>query len=192
MNQYQKQHLLGYLGYYTGTVDGIWGPMSRKAAAQFQKDWKLKQDNTFGEESQRRIREIIASGEKPEPGDFWEEIRYFTRQEFRCTCKGRGCGGFPAEPSERLVRNAEMARIHFGKAAVVSSGVRCPLRNGELPGSASNSLHLRGKAMDFAVRGIGSAALLDYVRTLPQVHEAYAIDENYVHMGVEKIEGGSV
>ena len=94
--------------------------------------------------------------------------------------------GFPAEPAEQLVSNAEASRIHFGAAADVSSGVRCRLRNGELPGSVANSLHLRGKAMDFRVRGISARTLCDYVKTLPRVDEAYAIDDQFVHMGVEK------
>ena len=119
-------------------------------------------------------------------GDFWEEIEFFSREEFRCTCGGRGCDGFPAEPRERLVRNAEKARKHFGKAAIVSSGVRCRLRNGELPGSAANSLHLSGRAMDFCVSGVSSGRLLEYVKGLPEVEEAYAIDGSFVHMGVEK------
>ena len=182
----QKQHLLGYLGYYTGAVDGIWGNGSRQAVTEFQKDNGLKADGIFGEETEKRILGVICSGEKPDAADFWEEIRYFRREEFRCTCGGRGCDGFPAEPRERLVRNAETVRSHFGKAVIVSSGVRCPLRNSELPGSAENSLHLSGRAMDFAVSGVGAQTVLAYVRTLPQVHEAYAIDESYVHMGVQK------
>ena len=40
--------------------------------------------------------------------------------------------------------------------------------------------------MDFAVPGISAKTLLAYVRTLPEVDEAYAIDGSYVHMGVEK------
>lgn len=119
-------------------------------------------------------------------GTFWDECPNFTRAEFKCTCGGRGCNGFPAEPRERLVRNAQTARSHFGRAANVSSGVRCKLRNSELPGSAANSLHLTGRAMDFCVEGVSAAKLLAFVKTLPEVHEAYAIDGSYVHMGVEK------
>lgn len=185
MTDRQKQHLLGYLGYYTAEVDGIWGPMSEKAAKDFQADAQLEEDKNFGEASQKKILAIISGEEQlEEPENFWQEIRYFRREEFRCTCRGRGCDGFPTEPAERLVRNAEAARIHFGKAAIVSSGVRCRLRNAELPGSAANSLHLRGYAMDFAVIGVSATKLLAFVQTLPGVAEAYAIDGSYVHMGV--------
>lgn len=185
----QKQHLLGYLGYYGGAVDGIWGPASRQAARAFQREQGLAEDDSFGQESQTRIIQVIAGGAGEKAADFWEEIRYFDREEFRCTCGGRGCDGFPAEPRERLVRNAEKIRQHFGRPVLVSSGVRCSLRNGELPGSAANSLHMRGKAMDFCVTGIQAEAVMAYAKQLPQVQEAYAIDASYVHMGVEKYEG---
>lgn len=181
----QKQHLLAYLGYYTAAVDGIWGPRSRQATLDFQQDQELAGDEDFGRESQVRIRKVIGE----ETADLWQGIRFFTREEFRCTCGGRGCSGFPAEPVQQLVVNAEQVRRHFGRPARVSSGVRCALRNDELPGSAKNSLHLKGRAMDFAVDGTAAEELLTYVRTLPGIREAYAIDGNYVHMGVE--EGGS-
>lgn len=188
MTAKQKQHLLAYLGCYTGQVDGIWGSLSRQATQRFQDEFMEQTDGIFGPETEKRILAVIASGEAPKETetDFWEEITYFHREEFRCTCGGRGCSGFPAEPRERLVRNAQAARVHFGAIADVSSGVRCSLRNAELPGSAVNSLHMRGKAMDFRVRGVSAQQLLAYIRTLPEVDEAYAIDSQYVHMGVEK------
>ena len=64
--------------------------------------------------------------------------------------------------------------------------MRCQLRNSELPGSAANSLHMRGKAADFAVLGVHSSVVLAYIKTLPNVDEAYAIDDSFVHMGVLK------
>ena len=184
----QKQHLLAFLGFYTGIADGIWGRQSQRATEAFQTAYMENTDGIFGQATEKRIREVIASGEEPaaEHEDFWQEIRYFAREEFRCTCGGRGCTGFPAEPTERLIRNAEAARIHFGKIADVSSGVRCSLRNSELPGSAANSLHLRGKAMDFRIRGISADTLCAFVKQLPDVDDAYAIDSQFVHMGVEK------
>lgn len=182
----QKQHLLAFLGFYTSNVDGIWGPQSQAATEAFQSRFMDTADGMFGPATEARIREVITSGEEAVTEDFWGEIQYFTREEFRCTCGGRGCSGFPAEPVERLVRNAEAARIHFGAIADVSSGVRCRLRNSELPGSAANSLHMRGKAMDFRIRGVSAETLCAYVRTLPDVDKAYAIDSQFVHMGVGK------
>ena len=39
MTIHQKQHLLAYLGYYLGEVDGIWGPRSERGATDFQEDF---------------------------------------------------------------------------------------------------------------------------------------------------------
>ena len=187
MTNMQKQHLLAYLGFYTAAVDGIWGPQSQKATQAFQNAYMDTPDGLFGPDTEVRILEVIAANEKPKRTEnFWDEIRFFSREEFRCTCGGRGCNGFPAEPAEQLIRNAESARVYFGTVADVSSGVRCSLRNSELPGSAANSLHLRGKAMDFRIRGVSAETLCGYVKTLPNVDEAYAIDGQFVHMGVEK------
>ena len=36
MTDRQKQHLLAYLGYYTGQIDGQWGTMSTAACRAFQ------------------------------------------------------------------------------------------------------------------------------------------------------------
>lgn len=189
----QRQCLLTYLGYDTGGVDGIWGTKSITATEAFQNDHGLGPDGIFGPATERKILEVIASGAQPiqqpqstpETGngeDWWKDIRYFKREEFRCPCPR--CGGFPVEPEEKLVKLADQVRGHFGVPATVSSGVRCQAHNDELPGSAKNSYHVRGKAMDFSVRGKTSQQVLAYVRTLP-VHYAYAIDGSYVHMDVQ-------
>ena len=189
MTRKQKQALLSYLGAYDGPLDGIWGDKSRKATIDFQRAYMDSVDGIFGEATEKRILEVVVSGEEPRksvnvdtaPG-FWKDIRYFTRAEFRCPC-GK-CGGFPVEPEEKLVRLADQVREHFGAPAIVSSGVRCQAHNDELPGSAKNSYHVRGKAADFCVRGVSGATLLAYVRQLPGVNYAYQIDDSFVHMDV--------
>lgn len=188
----QKQCLLAYLGYYTGSVDGIWGNQSRAATESFQRDHQLSVDGTFGEATAQRAREVIASGEEPvklsqQPqsgsgADWWKEIRYFTREEFRCPCSR--CGGFPVEPEESIVRLADRVRGHFGAPATVSSGVRCVEHNREVGGVAA-SRHLRGKAMDFTVSGVAGSTVLAYVQSMGGVRYAYAIDSSFVHMDVE-------
>ena len=183
MTNRQKQNLLQYLGYYTGVPDGIWGNLSKQAAERFQRDYGLEVDGMLEEDAQRRILEVITDREQPAKigmADWWKDIRYFTRGEFACKC-GR-CGGFPAEPEEGLVRLADQVRGHFGKSAIVSSGVRCPSHNVRV-GGVAGSYHLKGKAMDFRVTGQTAAQVLAYVRTLP-IHYAYAIDDSYVHMDV--------
>ena len=187
MTRKQKQALLSYLGAYDGPLDGIWGDKSRQATINFQRAYMDSVDGIFGEATEKRILEVVASGEKPRVqiaavSDWWQAVKYFSRSEFRCPC-GR-CGGFPVEPEERLVRLADMVRQHFDAPATVSSGVRCQAHNDELPGSVKNSYHLRGKAMDFCVRGVSGATLLAYVRQLPGVHYAYQIDDSFVHMDV--------
>lgn len=182
MTSEQKQCLLRYLGYYTGDIDGIWGQKSRRATLDFQRSYMDNASGAFDSASEARILEVIAAGESPRtPSAFWTEIRHFQRAEFRCPC-GR-CGGFPAEPSEALVRLADKVREHFGAPATVSSGVRCQAHNDELSGSVPNSYHLRGKAMDFCVRGVPGAELLAYVKTL-SIHYAYQINESFIHMDV--------
>lgn len=192
MTHKQRQNLLQFLGYYVGAVDNLWGTMSRIAMEAFQRDQGLPVTGRGDNSTDAALLAAVAAWKSgkdinvPGTGDWWDEIEFFNRSEFKCTCGGRGCNGYPAEPRERLIRNAEAVRKHFGKPAIVSSGVRCQLRNSELPGSASNSLHLSGRAMDFGIPGVSAAQLEAYVKTLPEVHECYKIDESYVHMGVQK------
>lgn len=196
MTNKQKQCLLAYLDYYTGDIDGLWGDQSRNATEVFQRAYQLTVDGVFGDATAQRIREVIASGEQPQQaegavaedssatGTFWDDIKYFSRNESGIACPCGRCGGFPVEPSEKLMRLADKVREHFNAPMTPSSTVRCQAHNDELPGSVPNSYHVKGKAMDFSVRGFAASSVLPYVRSLG-VHYAYAIDSNYVHMDVE-------
>ena len=204
MTAKQKQHLLAFLGYYTGTVDGIWGKQSQDATARFQKDFGLTADGAFGDATDERIRKAIGSYDDlildvpanrtaPEEsgavaetvtGDFWDEIEFFKREEFRCQCGGKYCNGFPAEPQEKLIRVADKIRKALGAAATVSSGVRCQTHNANV-GGVSNSRHLTGKAMDFCVAGKSASQLLAEVNKHPEIRYAYDIDGTFVHMDIE-------
>lgn len=177
MTAYQKQCLLAYLGYDCGGIDGIWGELSGAATAEFQRNAGLEADGVFGPATEEKILSAICG-----QGLWWREIRHFRRQEFACRCGA--CGGFPAEPEEKLVRTAEGVREHFGAPALVSSGVRCPVHNMAV-GGVANSRHLSGKAMDFCITGRSAREVLDYVNQQSGIRYAYAINQNYIHMDVE-------
>ena len=132
--------------------------MSRAATRAFQRDYGLTADGIFGVGTEARIREVVASGETPrhtqdvpEAGgaDWWKDIRYFKRAEFRCPC-GR-CGGFPVEPQESIARTVDEIRYRLGIPISIvdggGSGVRCAAHNAEV-GGVSDSQHLYGLAAD--------------------------------------------
>lgn len=194
MNIRQIQNLLDYLGYAPGPIDGVNGPNTRDAVTAFQRAEGLAVDGIAGANTQGKLLEAVAAGRVYKPqettskppgktGTFWDEIRYFTREEFRCQCGGKYCNGFPAEPQELLLRQADTLRKTVGPMRL-SSGLRCKTHNAEV-GGVSNSRHLSGKAMDFCVTGKTSAQLLAEIKKLPKIRYAYAINANYVHMDIE-------
>ncbi len=182
MDTKQIQYLLAYLGY-EAEPDGKYGPKTTQAVREFQEEYGgLEVDGKAGNLTQAALRKAVGEGWQRPQKDFWADIQYFTREEFRCPC-GR-CGGFPVEPEEKLVRIADRVRVHFGNRAPVSSGVRCQEHNDALKGSVPNSRHVRGKAMDFCVEGFSAGMVLDYVRHQKGIRYAYAIDKSYVHMDI--------
>ena len=189
----QRQHLLAYLGYYVGNVDGAWGTLSKTACKAFQKDFGLDADGYGGTNTDKALTHAVAYG-MPEKkveettatttkGDFWADIKHFDRKEFKCKCGNIHCNGYPAEPEEKLVRVADRVREHFGSYATVSSGLRCTKHNANV-GGVSNSRHLTGKAMDFCIKGKTAAQVLEYVQKQTEIRYAYAIDSQNVHMDI--------
>ena len=194
MDTRQIQALLVYLGYDPGEVDGLPGKNTRRAVLAFQAQEGLAQDGSPGPLTQAALLESVANGRfraedarTPEEttGTFWDEIRYFKREEKGIACPCGRCGGFPVGPTERLMRLAGRVREAAGAPMCPSSTVRCQAHNDELSGSVPNSRHLSGKAMDFCIRGWGADRTLALVRQQPEVRYAYAIDNRYVHMDVE-------
>lgn len=166
MTAKQKQCLLTFLGYYTGGVDGLWGEKSRQATEAFQRDYGLEPDGVCGPMTQKMLIGAIAgtavklerptepeaaAGDKTHTGTFWDDIQYFTREEFRCQCNGKNCNGFPVEPQEEMVRTVDEIRRRLGiPISIVTaggSGVRCKKHNAEV-GGVANSEHLYGRAAD--------------------------------------------
>lgn len=195
----QTQHLLAYLGYDPGEIDGINGKNTIAAVRAFQKAEGLTPDGIAGQQTQARLLEAVfhgrvyvppdASGgaghkQEDKTGTFWDEIRYFSRSDPYIGCSCGKCGGFPVEPSETLMRLADKVREKAGRPMVPTSTVRCKAHNAAV-GGVWNSRHLNGTAMDFYIRGWSAAQTLAAVQQQKNVRYAYAIDGTCVHMDVE-------
>ena len=203
----QKQALLAYLGYDTGGVDGVWGDKSRQATAKFQRDFGgISVDGICGEQTEKALKHAVAYGidKKPDStdctdvqnnstenstdnnaGTFWDEIRYFIREEFACKCGGRYCNGYPAEMQEAVVKIADAAREHFGRPALVISGLRCKQWNAH-EGGVSNSQHMYGEAIDLRIDGVPAETLRQFVSAQPGHRWSYCINSTNVHFDINK------
>ena len=177
MTIYQKQCLLGYLGYDPGPVDGQDGPRTQAARKRFREDYGVEDD---------RLPEAVAGMlEKQKTGTFWDEIKWFTREEFRCKCGGRYCNGYPAQMQETVVRIADAAREHFGSPGHVVSGLRCEAWNAH-EGGVSNSQHMYGEACDLRIDGVDAETLRQFVAAQPGHRYSYCINGTNVHFDMEK------
>ena len=200
MTIYEQQELLDLLGYNPSGnqppkirrtfVDGIDGPITRKALDSFRQDYGCGEDGLVGALAGTVVKldrptfdDLVEDTISSE--DFWDDIEFVPRHEWRCPC-GR-CGGFPAEPQEGIVRFIDELRKHFGKPVTISSGVRCKAHNAELPGSVSNSRHLTGKAVDFCVQGMSATSVKVYCDKFVKsgvLRYCYCIDGNFVHADI--------
>ena len=166
MTAKQKQHLLAYLGYYVGAIDGKFGQLSRLATKAFQNDFGIEDDGVCGTETEKALKHAVAYGmpvKEAENDNWWDDIKYFERREFKCKC-GK-CGGFPVEPSEKLVKLLDQIREHFNAPVSITSGVRCKTHNTNV-GGASSSQHLKGTAADIKVKGVSPEKVAAYAETL--------------------------
>ena len=190
----QKQNLLAYLGYYVGDIDGDWGTLSKTATKAFQQDHDLEPDGVFGDATAKAAKAAVATDrfkvEKPVSdtnveitGTFWDHIRYWSREEFRCKCRGKHCNGFPAEPDQTLVELVDDLRHKAGRPGHPSSGLRCDTWN-VMKGGVGNSKHKTGKALDFFIEGLSGNQLLAMAQADPRTNYAYVIEGQYVHVDV--------
>ena len=189
----QVQLLLTYLGYDPGAIDGADGPKTRAAVKAFQAAEGMESDGMAGQQTQARLREAVFQGRTktgegpaaapPGTGTWWDGIRYFSREEPYIGCSCGRCGGFPVEPSEKLMRLADSVRAAAGRPMVPTSTVRCRVHN-KAVGGVENSRHLLGKAMDFSIPGWSADRTLALVRQQKAARYAYAIDGTHVHMDI--------
>lgn len=194
----QVQHLLSYLGYYVGEVDGIWGQMTTVAAKAFQQSFGgIADTGSPSLETEKALRHAVAydmfknADATDDPDEvWWEGIQYFKKSEFACKCgqyHAAYCDGYPHKIQPLLVQIAERAREHFGQPIDIISGLRCDRHNLD-SGGVYNSQHKFGEAADVRVRGVNQKTVLDWFLSQPDVRYAYPIEgsEN-VHFDIQPV-----
>ena len=197
MTTKQRQHLLAYLGYYVGNVDGEWGTLSKTACTAFQKDFGgINVDGFGGTETDKALCHSVAYGmpakkidksdKENYTGTFWDEIEYFTPDEFKCKCGGKYCKGYPHEPDERMVRTVNQLRKNLGVPITIVSGLRCKTWNA-IQGGVSNSQHMYGEAADIYAKGVSQSRVEAELDKIGGVRYHYAIKgSSNVHFDVPK------
>lgn len=165
MKLYQEAHLLPA----TGRVDDA--------------TWELLMLETPRQEAPEEPVPELDTGNQT--GTFWDGIRYFKREEFRCKCGGRYCNGFPAEPKRQLVELLDAARAHFGRPAHIISGLRCPNWN-KIQGGVDNSQHMYGEAADVRIDGVTADELQAFFQDRTGVRYTYEINSTNVHVDIPK------
>lgn len=204
MTNKQKQCLLNFLGYDTGGVDGIWGPKSRNATEQAQKDLGIPADGVWGTQTETAVLEAVYTYDVDAPVPeadtpaadsndgrtdleiLFDGIRYWSPEEFRCRCgeyHAPYCDGFPVLPDRTLLELVDDLRHNAGRPGHRSSAIRCYQHNIDSNG-VSDSRHLKGKALDFYIEGMSGAQLLKAAQADPRTRYAYIIEGQWVHVDV--------
>lgn len=182
MTMKRWQMNLQYLGYYSGTIDGIKGTKTIEVTRKFQKDNGLKVTGIVAQIDIDKMRSIIvaeqeklnvtvdgvagpetinARDNKKEKEELnWDNVKYFRKEEFTCKC---GCKMNNIDL--RLIKILDEIREHFGQACIVTSGCRCSKRN-KAVGGVQGSRHVLGKASDIYIKGVSANTLLSYTKQL--------------------------
>ena len=136
-----RQKYLANLGFYKGKIDGIEGPLTKKAYKSIQTKYfpKSEQDGRYGNNTEILLRNA-------------ERVRLYCKnfkpEEFSCECGGKYCTKFPSLISIRLLKNLQKTRNKLGVPMKLTSGLRCQRWN-TICGGATFSRHMTGKAIDF-------------------------------------------
>lgn len=161
LNIKQRQEKLKYLGFYKGNVDGLTGPLTRKAYRDLQNKYFFRRkdkDGLYGPNTEKLL--LNAYNVKKYTKNF--DLK---RDRLYCHCKGKYCTGYPAVMSPELLTEMQNVRNKYGPVTV-NSMMRCRIHNRNV-GGISNSKHMKGQAADIKNRKI----ILTYDRTKKFIDE---------------------
>lgn len=199
MTNKTKQKYLKQLGFYTGDIDGKFGPLSKQATEDFQKSQKpfLEVDGKCGPLTQAQLKLFIDNGWTVGKVKFTYHktngktinlcidencllTKNFRIKEFmmhKDTCKKYGISEATRMELilyEQIVNAAQKLRNKFGSLNV-NSGYRNPKYNNCIGGSKT-SQHMLGKALDLASSKYKPKEIQAYIR------------KNYKSLGITRME----
>lgn len=135
-----RQEYLKALGFYSGSIDGKEGPLTKAAYKALQKKWFFRSkdiDGIYGKNTDILLQSAYNM----------RDIKHFKLSEMKCKCGGKYCTGYPAVIDRQLMKNLDYLREKSGASMHISSGLRCTTHNRNVGGS-STSRHKQGKAAD--------------------------------------------
>jgi peptidoglycan hydrolase-like protein with peptidoglycan-binding domain len=157
MDNKQIQIVLKNRGYYKGAVDGIFGPLSTAACKAMQTDYNLTADGIPGPITQGVLLTINGIHKAANT----QVAKNFNETEFACK---DGSGDVLIHSS--LLLKLQDLRNRIGRPVNITSGYRNPAYNRTLSGSAKDSQHIYGKAVDIVVDGMTPAAVAKVAETV--------------------------
>lgn len=172
MTTKQRQNLLQYLGYYSGVPDDVYGPQTKKAVEDFQRDYGgIGVDGLAGTETDAALLDAVANGitkQHGSPADTADAAQYLQADgcyhiprgvdvqlsknlwAHEIHCQGNGCCQ-ESIISKAMVEMFQAIRDAYGEPIYIAeaggSGYRCDTHNAEV-GGAFASLHKTGNALD--------------------------------------------
>jgi hypothetical protein len=174
-----RQAYLKELGFYTGAIDGLYGPLTKAAYLGLQRRYFTRKEDIDGRYGPNTDTLLVNAY------NIHKYTRHFDLTEFKCNC-GKYCTGYPVVLDIDLLENLQSVRDEYGPTSV-TSGMRCERHNAAV-GGASGSRHKRGKAADIynakCKTEAGRKSVMAYWGNLPSNRYTYCnIGGNYPGMG---------
>jgi len=142
-----RQSYMKKLGFYKGKVDGVEGPLTKAGYRALQETYFVREkdkDGIYGHDTDILLVNAYRVHKNTKNFDLKSD------QMIKCQCGGKYCTGYPQKLNTQLLKIMQDVRDKYG-AMTITSGLRCKKYNQSLPGSAKNSKHMDGKAVDFFV-----------------------------------------
>lgn len=181
LSKKKRQEYLKYLGFYTGSIDGIEGTKTKAAYKALQNEYFTRAkdlDGKYGKNTDILLQNAY---------NVKKNCKSFKLSEFKCSCKGKYCTGYPTVINGQLLINLQAVRDKFG-ATTVTSGMRCSKYNSSLKGSSALSRHKSGKAVDIknttSATVQGRKSIMAFWKTLKGQRYTYCnINGSHPNMG---------